>query len=113
MVDSITTQEVVNQVTKVSIPTFDEATAITSSIPFIIFLIVGLFVILFAYIIWASITSAKTSDGRKIPGTKVIQSANFWLSFFLILALLTVFIILIIFPIWLILIENIVEIVSK
>jgi len=83
-----------------NIPTFEQATAVTSSVPFIIFLITSSILILLVYIIWASLTKAKTSSGKAIQNTSVIQSTNFWLSFLLLFFMLTIFVLLIIFPVW-------------
>ncbi len=48
------------------IPTFEQATAITLSAPFIVVLIVAYIIPLFLYLIWGALTSAKTLDGRTI-----------------------------------------------
>ena len=80
--------------------TFDQAYAVTSSIPFIVAFATVWFLPLFIYILWGACASARTSDGRKLH-SKVISNANFWIGFVIFGLIQFAMFILIIFPIWL------------
>lgn len=82
--------------------TFDQAYAITSSTPFIIFLVSISFVIILMYILFGAFADSRTPSGKKIPDSKAINSANFWMGFLILFFGLIMLDILTIFPVWLV-----------
>jgi hypothetical protein len=83
--------------------TYDNVVAITSSAPFFwaYILFFGLFLIIF--ISWGCLARARV-DGRIIPKTHVIGTANYWISFILLWVLpCALFLIIFRYPIWLLL----------
>lgn len=80
--------------------TYDSATNVTNSIPMIIALAIVWFLPLLIYFIWGALASSRTADGRKL-NSKVISNANFWIGFLIFgLIQLSLFLILVIFPVW-------------
>jgi hypothetical protein len=83
--------------------TYDNAVAITSSMPFIV---IYIFLALFTLIIfmsWGCLARAKTSDGRILSKTHAIRTPNFWISWVLLWLLPNaLFWITFIYPVWLI-----------
>lgn len=86
------------------IPTFDEAIVITTSIPFIIAVILTWAIPLLIYLFFGAVTHAKTSDGRKLKSV-VMQNSNFWIGFIIYFFIQSALDILLIYPVWLYLFE--------
>jgi len=82
--------------------TFDQAYAVTSSTPFIIFLLVTSFLIILMYILFGAFADSRTPSGKKIPDSKAINSVNFWMGFLILFFGLIMLNILTIFPVWLV-----------
>jgi hypothetical protein len=86
--------------------TYDKAIEVTHSMPFIWASILFFSLFLIIFISWGCLARAKTSDGRILSKTHVIGTANYWISFIILWLLpLLLFIIVFIFPIWLLLFQ--------
>ena len=85
--------------------TFDQAYTITSSTPFIAFLLTTSVLIIIMYLIFGACADSRTPSGKKIEGSKAISSANFWMGFVILFFGLLMLNILTIFPIWLLIFQ--------
>jgi len=90
--------ETIQEVAKI---TFEQATEVTQDPWFFVPIIILFAIFLIILVLWASIAKARTSDGRKVEGTNVIQTANFLIAFFIYFFSIGIILMLIIFPVWL------------
>ena len=80
--------------------TYESWITITQSIPFIILMILLVFVPFVTYILIAASTHARTADGRKLKSL-MIQSANTWIAPIVWVFISIILILFVIFPFWL------------
>lgn len=82
------------------IPTYEQATAITHSSAFIISLAIVWALTWVLMLILGASVSARDSYNRKISGSSMLGSLNFWYLFIIVFLIQGALLLLIVFPIW-------------
>jgi heme/copper-type cytochrome/quinol oxidase subunit 2 len=83
--------------------TYDKAIEVTNNPAILISLGILFFLTLVIFLSWGCLAKARTSDGRIVPKTHVISTANFWISWILLWVLpLILLLVFFVFPVYLI-----------